>query len=211
MRPILALATALTLAAAGCTDSGPITLPDLVMTTDYPPGPYGYKVGDVVPDIAAMGYNLSATQTDSTKLTFGAVRLSAWRTAHPECRCIIINITAAANDPMDPAIYLNQQKALIAAVAADPGVCVFESAALIHPASPNPPDATRADLDAWTQSVKQPWPVVLATNEVNSLLNTAGMYPLDTVVRRDTMKIQAHVVGFKADMPLAAELAACPK
>jgi hypothetical protein len=201
-------ALALALLVAGCgggandtpavVDAGP---PDLAGV--YPPGPYGYLVGDTLADFTAQGYRLSPYATDSSKLPFEDIRLSEVRAAAPSCRCLFFDIAAAWCKPCQMA------RLSLSRLGMQGGrYCLLQT--LAQGTVPGPPpgmDATRADLDAWTAGSAEDFPVVMPNETARQLLGTTAAFPTTVTIDTTTMKILAVSMGNDG---VAALMASCP-
>jgi len=185
-------------AADGGTDAGTEASASFPILP-YPPGPHGAATGDVVADFHVQGYALSRSQRDSTRLALRDIRLAEVR-SDPACTCLLILWNGAGNrcQPCTEA-----DGTLAAAVANDPSLCAIE----ILQASFDTIDKerklddlqppTRADLDAWVQAGRQPFPVGLVTNAARESLVGHALVGIPNffVVRPSDMKIAGFIFG----------------
>jgi hypothetical protein len=196
MRPALAFA----LLAAGCSTSGlgvddAAVAPDLTVGNSYPAGPYGAMKGDTLADITGQGYALSPSQTDSTQLTLMQLKLSDLRN-NPACKCVLVEL----NETCGPCS--NGEAGMVAGVNAFPSLCVFE---LFYPFGQFDADlgvaeaATKADLDTWTQSNHENFPVIMGTPDNFILLGRPSAFPWYVTVNPSTMKVLDTLGGYTAD------------
>jgi hypothetical protein len=165
----------------------------------YPPGPYRGGVGDIMPNFTIRGYALSRTQRDSTRLPFREISLAEVR-SDPSCTCLAIVHTTCGTQ-CGPCV--THDRNLSALRVKDPSMCVMEvlqfnydgNSATISKNQPQPP--TRADVDAFTQSGRENYPVGIPTVSADRALSsrTSIAIPTTFVLDPRTMRILAHLEG----------------
>ena len=166
----------------------PTPMPDLA-PTPYPKGPFGNQPGEVLEDFTASGYRLSPQQRDSTGLPWEAIRLGDYH-ADARCKCLLITTGGVWCGACQ-----QEQPALIAAVAADPGFCVL---GVLQDGAREGGAASRQEVDEWTRRFQQNFPVVLG-NGFTSLLR-AGYgsiipLPFNLIADPRTMRLLGEPVG----------------
>jgi hypothetical protein len=170
-------------------------------TLPYPAGPYGGAIGDTLPDFTVLGYAMSPTQRDSTKLPFGPISLSQVRSAR-DCACMVILFNAAGYGCSWCGI---EEETLGASVVEDPSMCVFEVLGFNFDTSGGtvPQPTTRADLDQRTQTAQQPFPVGIATDSARAALSATAFtaVPENLVVRASDMKLVGFIDGVGSKIP----------
>ncbi|HEY8039371.1 MAG TPA: hypothetical protein VIF15_06235 [Polyangiaceae bacterium] len=160
----------------------------------YPPGPYGSAPGFTLNHFTAQGYRLGPGQTDSTRLPWVTIDTDEYHQS-PVCKCLVVTVGATwcgdcqAEQPM-----LTQEHAQ------DPSFCVLGILQADIGPSGNQQNATKADVDAWTQQFKQNFYVVQGTAvTMQDLVVGHGQgsvaLPFSLVVRPDTMKVVGEVAG----------------
>ncbi len=169
----------------------------------YPPGPYGYALGDVLPDFFVMGYAMSPTQRDSTKLPFRPIKLSEVRST-PGCSCVVISWLAVGLNCQSCSTV---DQLLGAAVSSDPSVCAMEIVGFNLDAAAGgssqvsqfdtPRTPTRADLDQWTQAGREGFPVGIDTGSSAATLTTPmfTFAPQNMVVRARDARLVGVLTG----------------
>lgn len=171
----------------------------------YPAGPYGGGIGEVVPDFRIQGFALSRTERDSTKLPFRDITLGEIR-SDPACTCMVIvrNAVGTACPPC-----MREDRALVAAIAAEPTLCAAEVTDINFDgitAQDNVHPPTRADIEEFTQSGRQNFPVGLLTDEGNLALSAGaiGMFPIAYVFSTKDMRMIGFFGGIPGDFRATA-------
>jgi thiol-disulfide isomerase/thioredoxin len=168
-------------------------------TAGYPPGPYGSSVGFTLNDFSASGYRLGPGQTDSTKLPWTTIDVSEYHES-PVCKCLLITVGATwCGDCMA------EQPMLVQSHAQDPSFCVMGILQADIGPSGMQENATKADVDAWTQMYKQNFYVVQGSDEtMYKLLDGQGYstgnsgsvaLPFSLIVKPSTMKVVGQIAG----------------
>lgn len=166
--------------------------------TGYPQGPYGSAVGFTLNDFSAQGYRLSPAQTDSTQLAWSTIDVAEYHT-NPACKCLLVTIGATwCGDCMA------EQPMLVTAHGQDPSFCVMGILQADIGASGMQENATKADVDAWTQMYKQNFFVVQGSDATMEELvvghgNGSVPLPFSLIVKPDTMKIVGEIDGVNLD------------
>lgn len=166
----------------------------------YPPGPYGSAIGFTLNDFSASGYRLGPGQTDSTKLPWTTIDVAEYHTS-PVCKCLLVTIGATwCGDCMA------EQPMLVQAHAQDPSFCVMGVLQADIGTNGMQENATKADVDAWTQMYQQNFYVVQGSDlTMEALLvgqgtgTSAGSgtvaLPFSLIVKPSTMKIVGRIAG----------------
>lgn len=167
----------------------------------YPPGPYGSAVGFTLNDFSASGYRLGPGQTDSTKLPWTTIDVAEYH-ASPVCKCLLITVGATwCGDCMA------EQPMLVQSHAQDPSFCVMGVLQADIGSNGMQENATKADVDAWTQMYKQNFYVVQGSDETMFKLidghGTSGgggtmgsvALPFSLIVKPTTMKVVGEIDG----------------
>jgi len=160
----------------------------------YPPGPYGSSPGFTLNDFSASGYRLGPGQTDSTKLPWTTIDVAEYHQS-PVCQCLLVTVGATwCGDCMA------EQPMLVQAHAQDPSFCVM--GILQADIGPNgmQENASKADVDAWTQMYKQNFYVVQGDDETMFKLvvghgNGSVGLPFSLIVKPSTMKVVGQIEG----------------
>ena len=164
----------------------------------YPVGPYGSAVGFTLNDFSAEGYRLSPQQTDSSQLPWSSIDVREYN-SNPACKCLLVTVGATwCGDCMA------EQPMLVMAHAQDPSFCVMGILQADIGGNGMQENATRADVDAWTQMYKQNFFVVQGTDETMQKLvvgHGAGSValPFSLIVKPDTMKVVGEIDGVNPD------------
>lgn len=165
----------------------------------YPPGPYGSAIGFTLNDFSASGYRLGPGQTDSTKLPWTTIDVAEYHES-PVCKCLLVTVGATwCGDCMA------EQPMLVQAHAQDPSFCVMGILQADIGPSGMQENATKADVDAWTQMYKQNFYVVQGSDEtMNALIVGHGTgtgssgsvaLPFSLIVKPSTMKVVGEIDG----------------
>lgn len=172
----------------------------------YPPGPYGPGLGQVMPDFRVEGYALSREHRDSRYLPWRDVTVSDVRSMNPSCTCMAILVNAVGTQ-CPPCLF--EDETLAAAMAGDPTLCAIEAILLnfdgIGRYDAGNADArlpTRADLDVFTQSLRQDYPVGIVTESSSAALSTAitDTFPFAYAVRASDMRVSGLLLGAGKDL-----------
>jgi len=177
--------------AAGCTSPGVVGDGADPAAPQYPAGPYGQEVGQVLPDFTVAGYRLARGHTDSTELSWDTgIKLSEYHDG-AKCGCLLITLGA----PWCAACQ-QEQPQLVKEVYWDPEFCVL---GVVQEGTERQDVATKADVDAWTQHFNQNFNVVQGTATTRTLLSGSGGtfgLPSTLVVNPSTMKVLDVVEGY---------------
>jgi hypothetical protein len=164
----------------------------------YPPGPYGSVAGFTLDEFSAQGYRLDPQQTDSTALPWSSIDVLEYH-ANPACKCLLVTIGATwCGDCMA------EQPMLVQAHAQDPSFCVMGILQADIGGNGMQENATKADVDAWTQMYKQNFFVVQGNPQTMEELvvghgNGSVPLPFSLIVKPDTMKIVGEIDGVNLD------------
>ena len=162
-------------------------------TSAYPSGPFGGATGETLADVVVSGYRLSPAQTDSTKLTWETnIRLADFHN-NAACKCLYI-----AFGGRWCGACRQEQATMIEWVNKDPAFCVL---GILQDGMREHVDATRDDVDLWTQEFRQNFTVVAGNSKTWSFTESyrdkdgnVGM-PISLVVKPSTMKVVGHDIG----------------
>jgi hypothetical protein len=161
---------------------------------DYPPGPCGSSPGFTLNDFSASGYRLGPGQTDSTKLPWTTIDVAEYHESSV-CKCLLVTVGATwCGDCMA------EQPMLVQAHAQDPSFCVMGILQADLGANGMQENATKADVDAWTQMYKQNFYVVQGDDETMYKLvdghgNGSVGLPFSLIVKPSTMKVVGQIAG----------------
>jgi hypothetical protein len=196
------LAGALALVAAACGASATPSAIDAAPPDQlgvYPPGPYGLLVGDTLADFTALGYRLSPSATDASRLAFEQIKLSEVRAANADCRCLYLNVAASWC-----AVCQQQQPLLVSLVAPGGSTCIVQT---LMQGTTAGTSATKSDLDTWAARYHQDFPLLMPNDAATHLLGATADYPTTAVVEAATMKLLGTRNG---EAPVADLAALCP-
>ena len=160
----------------------------------YPPGPYGSSVGFTLNDFSASGYRLGPGETDSTNLPWTTIDVAEYH-ASPVCKCLLVTVGATwCGDCMA------EQPMLVQSHAQDPSFCVMGVLQADIGSNGMQENATKADVDAWTQMYKQNFYVVQGSDETMYKLidghgNGSVGLPFSLIVKPSTMKVVGQIAG----------------
>ena len=162
--------------------------PDLAqpVTPGYPPPPYGTRVCDTLYDVSGLGYRLSSEPTSGAepraleRLHLGELH------ARDACRCVLVSLVTGWC-PYCKA----EQRDLITNAAADPSFCVFEVLAQNRFRD----TVEQHDLDIWTQTYHQGFPVVIGDLDLLGALPKVTGWPTNLIVDARTMRLLGTTYG----------------
>jgi len=165
--------------------------------TGYPQGPYGSAITFTLDDFTSYGYRLAPGQTDSTQLPWTSIDVAEYH-ENPVCKCLLVTVGATWCGDCQA-----EQPMLVQAHAQDPSFCVM-GILQADDANGTQQNATKADVDAWTQEFKQNFYVVQGTDETMQALvvghgQGSVALPFSLVVRPDTMKVVGQIAGVNLD------------
>jgi hypothetical protein len=172
--------------------------PAVPQALPYPAGPYGGGVGDVMPDLHLAGYALSRSQTDSSQLPFREITLAEVR-SDPACTCMVVTLTANGTQCF---ASIAHDHLLTNLITKRRSLCAIEVSFFNHDGIgttllPWEQPSTRADLDAFTRSGRENFPVGIPQPDARRALSAyvIGAVPASFIVRPSDMRILGVNIG----------------
>ncbi len=164
------------------TDAG--TTGDGAPSGDYPPGPYGTNVGNVVEDASFTGRR---TGIDSARETVTLASFHALRSTGK--KFLVLNVAAFWCSPCKE--EAKEFQAVIVPKYAPKGVAFLS--VVLETSSRQP--AQDSDVDLWISTYKLTFPVVNDLDGYVTGFFDKNSMPLNMVINLETMKVEKKIIG----------------